>query len=98
MAIRTISTGADLNSHGGGALIPSQIKVNCRGIPIILFGDLSLPDANCVTSPIDCAPEVITASLKVFTRGIGVHRRGDKRACGALTIVNPAGNIKVYAG
>ena len=100
MAIRTISTGADPNSHGAGLLIPSQIKVNCRGIPITLFGDLSLPDANCDDDhpPIHCVPIVITSSARVFTQSRGVHRRGDKRACGAVTVENPAGNIKVFAG
>ena len=100
MGLRSISTGGDPNSHGAGFLIPSQIKVNCRGIPIILFGDFSLPDANCDDDhpPIHCVPIAITSSVKVFTQGRGVHRRADKRACGALTVLSPTGNIKVYAG
>ena len=100
MGLLSISTVGDPNSHGAGFLQSSQIKVNCRGIPIILFGDLSTPDGDCDDDhpPIHCFPMVITSSVKVFTQSRGVHRRADKRACGAVTVLSPAGNIKVFAG
>jgi len=97
MGLQSVSTGGDPNSHGAGFLEASQIKVNYRGIPVILFGDLSTPDGKCDDDR-HCAPWATAASERVFIRSIGVHRRGDKRRCRAVTVPAVLGTQKVFAG
>ena len=100
MGLQSISTLGDRNSHGGGQLQSSQIKVYNNSLPVTLFGDQSSPDLKCSpTQPADCNPVATEGSLKVFIQNRGVHRIADKRGCGAVTI--PAINTsvqKVFAG
>ena len=100
MGIRSISTFEDPNSHGAGLLQSSQIKVYSNSLPVILFGDIAHADGEChpVDHPIHCSPNATEGSLKVFIQNRGVHRRADKRACGAVTVPPPGAIQKVFAG
>ena len=100
MGVQSISTFEDPNSHGAGFLQASQTKVYSNSLPVTLFGDTSLPDGNCDDDhpPIHCSPAAIEGSLKVFIQNRGVHRRADKRACGAVTVPLPASIQKVFTG
>ena len=89
MGLQSISTLGDRNSHGGGFLQSTQSKVYTNSLPVTLFGDPSLSDLKCSPNqPVDCHPDAIEGSLKVFIQNRGVHRIADKRACGAVTILS----------
>jgi uncharacterized Zn-binding protein involved in type VI secretion len=99
MGLQSISTLGDRNSHGGGILQSSQIKVYNNSLPVTLFGDQSSQDLNCSPiQPVHCSPNATEGSLKVFIQNRGVHRRADKRACGAVTVPPPGAIQKVFAG
>ena len=99
MGIQSISTFEDPNSHGAGFLQSSQIKVYSNSLPVILFGDIAHADGNCSPiQPVHCSPNATEGSLKVFIQNRGVHRRADKRACGAVTVPPPGAIQKVFAG
>ena len=100
MGLQSISTFEDPNSHGEGLLQSSQIKVYINSLPVVLFGDIASPDTKCHPKdhPIHCSPIAIEGSLKVFIQNRQVHRRSDKRACGAVTVPSPGSIQKVFAG
>ena len=99
MGLQSLSIFGDRSSHGGGELQSSQIKVYNNSLPVILFGDTAVADLNCSPfQPIHCSPTATEGSLKVFIQNRGVHRRSDKRICGAVTIPSPAEVQKVFAG
>ena len=98
MALYAISTDLDINSHGGGALLATQVKVFINNFRVCLPSDPAPPDSRCnPENPSHCAPNAVPlGSTKVFIGGIlGVHRHGDSRVCGATTV---SGNTKVFAG
>lgn len=101
MGLKALSLDQDPNTHGLGFLqaAPFQLKVFVRNFRVCLWGDQGLPDADCDEDnpPIHCTPDAIEGSTKVFISGIGVHRDGDLRSCGATTVSYPF-NSKVFVG
>jgi uncharacterized Zn-binding protein involved in type VI secretion len=63
----------------------------------VAVGDFASPDSDCDDDhpPTHCFPYATQGSSQVFIKGIGVHRGGDGRWCGATTV---AKNGKVFAG
>ena len=104
MALYTIATDLDPNSHGAGSLNATQFKVFINNFRVGLLGDAAGSDEQCSPyRPDHCAPNVIQGSLKVFIQGRGVHRHGDHRVCGATTTIGfpkslEESNTKVFAG
>ena len=100
MGVQSISTFEDRNSHGGGFLQSSQVKVYSNSLPVTLFGDTAQADLACMpTQPVHCSPNATEGSLKVFIQNRGVHRIADKRACGAITTLSFDSPVqKVFAG
>lgn len=87
------------NSDGGGPLLADNNsgKFFIGGIKVVYLGSHASPDALCIpVGPPHCDPYATTASSKVFSEGIAVHRNNDSRVCGASTIV--AEQSKVFAG
>ena len=88
----------DPNSHGGGNLIaqnPQTVFIN--GISVIEHGDPAYPDSFCPKpgGP-HCNPATARGSGTVFVYGNPVHRNGDARICGAVTVVS--GQTTVFSG
>ena len=104
MALYTVATDLDPNSHEAGSVEATQIKVFIKNFRVCLLGDPAGSDLQCSPlRPQHCAPNVIQGSLKVFIQGRGVHRHGDHRVCGATTTIGfpkslEESNTKVFAG
>lgn len=82
-----ISVQGDVNSHGGGALIPTQNTVFINNKPVIRTGDPAESDQ------FDHFPPADSASPNVFVENKAVHRQNDTRTCGATTIVIGQSNV-----
>ena len=82
----------DVNSHGGGAIIAVVSDVFVNGLKISTIIDPAKPDAKCPIPPVHCNPATIGHSPNVFANSRAVHRLGDSRVCGAVT-VSGSGNV-----
>lgn len=77
----------DENSHEAGGLIaenPRTVYIN--GIAVIEHSDPANPDLLCPVGAVHCNPETAEGSPNVFVYGNPVHRIGDDRVCGAVTV------------
>ncbi len=77
----------DPNSHGGGSLIaqnPCTVYVN--SINVIEHQDPAYPDSFCPAGP-HCNPATARGSARSFVYSKPIHRKGDARICGAVTVV-----------
>lgn len=86
---KLIAVKDDINSHGAGQLIPGNPKtVYIENINVIAHPDRAAPDALCppLGGP-HCAPNTIGFSPTVYAYNEPIHCHGDKRTCGATTIV-----------
>lgn len=63
---KLIAVEGDMNSHGGGALIPGRSDVKIGNIPIIVVGNSASADSLCPTAggP-HCAPKASSGSGSV---------------------------------
>ena len=97
MALSPLAIDFDGNTHGAGSLLATQIKVFILNLPVCLIGDPADQDLLCnpYNPPIHCTPNAIGGSVKVFINNRSVHRQGDPRSCGAVTV---SVNMKVFAG
>jgi len=94
-----IAVLGDPNTHGNGGLDASNNsgKFFVNGRKVVYLGSTAQPDDLCIPlGGAHCAPSATSASSKVFSEGIAVHRHGDSRACGATTVVT--NQSKVYVG
>jgi uncharacterized Zn-binding protein involved in type VI secretion len=91
-----IAVEGDESDHVGGALIAagasSPQKVKIAGLNVIVHPSPAEPDMIHPTPLTDTA----SGSSKVFIYGQPVHRDGDLRICGAVTVAS--GNMKVITG
>lgn len=84
----------DKNDHGNGDLIcDNNDKVFISGKKVAILNSTALSD-DLGHEPTETEPLVV--SSKVFIKGLGVHRHGDARKCGASTVVS--GQTKVSIG
>lgn len=92
-----IAVKDDQNTHIGGELLASggssPQKVFINGKPVIVHPSPAKPDLLFHPLP---PTDTAEGSGKVFIYGLPVHRNGDKRLCGASTVVT--GQSKVFAG
>ena len=71
----------------GGAIITTQTRTTVEGLPVARIGDLAVADTACNSdNKIHCAPTTATGSSTVFCEGLLVHRGGDLRVCGDVTL------------
>jgi hypothetical protein len=89
-----IAVEGDIDSHNElGALIAANPKtVFIHGIPVIVVGDVALPDvtnagSNSNGNDMHDHPNVTSGSPTVFAYNIAIHREDDDRSCGAETYV-----------
>lgn len=89
-----VSVQGDPNSHGEGRLTASNNndRVFIGGIKVNYLDAAGLGDLLLHPMP---PTDASSASTRVFSEGIRVHRNNDRRYCGAVTIVE--GQNKVYS-
>jgi uncharacterized Zn-binding protein involved in type VI secretion len=95
MSLLTARNG-DENSHGGGNIITTTSTTFAESILVSKLNDPAKPDKLC-SNNVHCNPKTSSSSTTVFVEGLGSHRIGDSRVCGATTI-NSTGNSTVYIG
>ena len=76
----------DNNSHGGGSLLQTASKTYIEGRLVAIEVTNANPDNLCPIASIHCNPATSSYSSSVFIEGHPVHRVGDSRICGAVTV------------
>ena len=82
-----IAVLGDTNSHVGGPLRPMLSTVFIGNLAISTVGDAAGADSKCDGGNPHCSPIPVLGSPNVFVENKPVHRVGDPRSCGAVTIV-----------
>lgn len=102
MPAALISVVGNLSDHGAGAIKAEAAcaTVFAQGVPVIKGipsnSTNADPDSLCKDSNNHCIqPGPNVGSATVLVEGVPVHRVGDLRGCGGITI--PGINLTVYA-
>ena len=92
-----VAIHSDISSHSNGGINMSgvELSVKVQGSYIAInknTGEGAASDLQCPDADIHCAFPLgssgpLTGSLNVFAGEFPVHRIGDKRGCGALTVL-----------
>jgi len=90
-----ITVNGQPNSHGAGSLIAGlQDFVYIDSKLVCVVGDSASADGLC--APIGgshCAPAASSGSALVYINNISVHRLGDSRTCGAVSVSPPTTHL-----
>ena len=81
-----IAVDGNPNTAGAGNIRATAQRTFITGLRVARLGDPAFPDAKCNSNP-HCFPIPAVASTTVFAEGKPIHRVGDLRLCGDLTVV-----------